>query len=984
MNSERWQQVSQLYHAALAREPHERATFLDDACAGNNALRQEVESLIARGPAAEGFLAAPAFELAAQGLLADSRLPVGGQLGPYKILSWIGAGGMGEIYRARDTTLGRDVAIKVLPRVFLSHVERLARFEREARVLAALNHPHIGAIYGFERADDVRGLVLELVEGPTLADVIAGTGQAVSGSPGSPAVAKSGLQISEALVIARQIAEALDAAHEKGIIHRDLKPANIKITPKGVVKVLDFGLAMIDADGATQDLSQSPTLSIGGTREGLILGTAAYMSPEQARGKPLDKRTDVWSFGCVLYEMLTGTSPFSGETIPDTIAAVLDREPDWTKLPDSTPTTVSRLLRRCLEKDLRQRLRDIGDVRLELDHALAMKHPVDSTPTTAGAPASHAWSRRRSIVATAVIVLAFLVAATLLRLRVDSEPAARAEWTQLTNFPDSVTQPALSPDGRMVTFIRGEGADSFVTAGQIYVKILPDGEPKQLTQDSLIKMSPVFSPDGARIVYTTVDAQNEWDSWVVPVLGGQPRLWLPNASGLVWAAKQKLLFSEKIRGSGGNHMKIVTAEESRAGARDLYVPMPQGAMAHRSFPSPDGNWALVVEMTDRGIWTPCRLIPTDGSSSGRQVGPPGAPCWFAAWSRDGDWMYLSSGAGGAFHIWRQRFHESEALAAPQQITSGATEEEGVAMAPDGRSFITAVGLKQRSVWVHDAKGDRPVSLEGYAYRPKFTSDGKRLLYTVLKSASAEQGELWVAHQDSGINEPLLPGFSIGTTAGATLRARYDISADGSQAVTEAVDREGRSRLWLAPLDRRSPPRQIPNVEGDAPLFVAGGDILFRAREGEYGFAYRVREDGTGLRRASEHPVIETTSVSPDGQWLIVYARPSKEEAGATLALPLAGGPAVQLYGTSSDVKWSPDGKFLFLLLETGNTYVLPLPRSRALPEIQQGGFRSEKEIAGFPGVRIINHLDVAPGPTPEAYAFSRDTVQRNLYSIPVP
>jgi hypothetical protein len=346
-------------------------------------------------------------------------------------------------------------------------------------------------------------------------------------------------------------------------------------------------------------------------------------------------------------------------------------------------------------------------------------------------------------------------------------------------------------------------------------------------------------------------------------------------------------------------------------------------------------------------------------------------------------MYVSSGAGGAFHIWRQRFPESDRLAAPEQITSGATEEEGIAMAPDGRSFITSVGLKQRSVWVHDAKGDRPVSLEGYAHKPKFTSDGKRLLYTVLKSASSDRGELWIANQDHEINEPLLPGFSIGDAA-ATLRARYDISPDGSTAVTEAVDREGKRRLWLAPLDRRSPPRQIPNVEGDGPVFMADGEILFRAREGEYGFAYRVRADGTGLRKASEHPVIETTSVSPDDQWLIAYARPGKEEAGATLALPLAGGPALELYGTGSDVKWSPDGKFLFLLLETGNTYVLPLRRGRTLPELPQGGFRSEKEIAGFPGVRIINNLDVAPGPTPEVYAFSRETVQRNLYSIPVP
>ena len=306
------------------------------------------------------------------------------------------------------------------------------------------------------------------------------------------------------------------------------------------------------------------------------------------------------------------------------------------------------------------------------------------------------------------------------------------------------------------------------------------------------------------------------------------------------------------------------------------------------------------------------------------------------------------------------------------------------MAPDGRSFITAVGLQQRSVWVHDSKGDRQVSLEGYARAPKFASDGKKLLYTVRRSASLPRSELWVAELDSGLTEPLLPGFPIGTGGVAASRAPYDISPDGRQVVVEAIDRDGKNRLWLAPLDRRSPPRQIPNVEGDGPQFGAGGEILFRAREGDYGFAYRVREDGTGLRKVSEHPVIETSYVSPDGQWLVVYARPSKEEAGATLVLPLGGGSPVQINGTGEGMKWSSDGRLLFLVVQTGKTYVMPLPPGRALPEIPAGGFRSEAELARLPGVRVIDSPDVAPGPTPEVYAFSRETVQRNLYRIPVP
>ena len=243
---------------------------------------------------------------------------IGSSVGVYHITALLGVGGMGEVYRARDTKLGRDVAIKILPRLFTSDPDRLARFEREARVLASLNHPHIGAIYGLEDADGMRALVLELVHGETLADRIA----------------RGPIPLNEALTIARQIADALEAAHEKGIVHRDLKPANIKITPDGVVKVLDFGLAKAaSGDAAPADLTQSPTLTVGGTREGVILGTAAYMSPEQARGRPADKRADVWAFGVVLYEMLTGRRAFEGETTSDVLAKVIEREPDWTALP---------------------------------------------------------------------------------------------------------------------------------------------------------------------------------------------------------------------------------------------------------------------------------------------------------------------------------------------------------------------------------------------------------------------------------------------------------------------------------------------------------------------------------------------------------------------------------------------------------------------------------------------------------------------------
>src|ERR1700739_1420255 len=289
----------------------------------------------------------------------------GTQLGSYEVVAQIGAGGMGEVYKANDPKLGRDVALKVLPDAFAHDPERLSRFQREAKMLASLNHPNIATIYGLEHSNGTHFLIMELVTGETLADRIKREGP---------------VPLEKALKIAVQIAEALEAAHERNIIHRDLKPANVKVTPEGKVKVLDFGLAKAFAgDPANEDSSNSPTLSAAATMQGTILGTAAYMSPEQARGKACDKRTDIWAFGCVLYELLTGKQAFHGETTTEILAAVLRGEPDWQALPETTPSTVRALLRRCLQKDVNKRCRDAGDMRLEIEEALAAPATADFT-----------------------------------------------------------------------------------------------------------------------------------------------------------------------------------------------------------------------------------------------------------------------------------------------------------------------------------------------------------------------------------------------------------------------------------------------------------------------------------------------------------------------------------------------------------------------------------------------------------------------------
>ena len=592
----------------------------------------------------------------------------------------------------------------------------------------------------------------------------------------------------------------------------------------------------------------------------------------------------------------------------------------------------------------------------------ADRRPVGPVPV--GAPTTVPRPRRRlaMIAGTTLVILAIGAAVWW---RNSPRLPDRSQWVQLTKFPDSVTQPALSPDGRMVAFIRGDG--TFLDPGQIYVKILPDGQPVQLTHDNVLKMSPTFSPDGSRLAYTTVDAQFHWDTSVVPTLGGEPQPLLRNASGLTWTGPGQVLFSEI---KTGVHMGIVASQENRMGARAVYFPEIVPGMAHRSYLSADGKWVLLVEMDQDHIWLPCRLVPMDGSSQGRYVGPLGGGCTVAAWTPDGKWMYFTSDRGGVNHIWRQRFPDGR----PEQVTSGPTEEEGIAMVPDGRSFVTAVAVQNTSLWVHDAKGERQVSLEGNGYNPKFTPDGKKLCYTVVKKAANQfawyrnPGELRVADLESGRSEPLVPGLPV---------LEYDISSDGRLVVMSTTDGEGKPRLWVMPFDRSSPPVQIPNVEGASPKFGAGDDIFFRHLDGTSVFVYRVHPDGTELRKAFSAPVFLTYPVSPDGRWIVAWAPIGGSGPPSMQAFPLNGGTPIQL-GNFIFVSWPMDGRSVLM-----SRYLIPLKPGEALPLIPAGGFRSPDEVSRLPGAHLIDAVGVVAGPSAGVYAFYKTTVQRNLYRIPI-
>ena len=483
-------------------------------------------------------------------------LSLGARLGPYEVHSALGVGGMGEVYRARDTRLNRDVALKVLPEAFLLDSDRLARFKREAQVLASLNHPNIAAIHGLEESTGGLVLVLELVDGPTLADRIA----------------QGPVPLDEILPIARQIADALEAAHEHGVVHRDIKPSNIKVKSDGSVKVLDFGLAkaLDDAPGgdpSKPSLTASPTLtSPAATRVGIILGTAAYMSPEQARGKSVDKRTDIWAFGCVLYEMLTGRAAFEGDEVSDVLARVIEREPDLTRLPPKTPAAVRRLLHRCLEKDRKRRLADAADVRLEIDEALAAppeQPAVAASVSGRSGTARFAWtvSAALAVVAIAALITAFKYS----REEPLVAPVVRSsvlppEGTSNFVLDANIGGTAISPDGRQLAFVAEGGGKRL-----LYVRALDSLSARALPgTDEAAR--PFWSPDSRNLGFFA-----RGQLLRIGLTDGAPRsiceVALPR--GATWNAEGTIVFStgrpgslSRVTAGGGTAVPLTTLEES--------------------------------------------------------------------------------------------------------------------------------------------------------------------------------------------------------------------------------------------------------------------------------------------------------------------------------------------------------------------------------------------------------------------------------------
>ena len=644
INPDRWPDVSRVFSAAATLDGPSRHAYLDDACRHDPALRAAVESLLGAHDNAGSFGDGPVVPSSTvKRLLPDS------QLGPFRVESFLGAGGMGEVYRAHDTKLRRAVAIKVLPDFFAQDANRLARFEEEARALAALNHPHVGAIYGLEESAGIVALVLELVEGPTLAERLA----------------VGPLTFDEVVWIARQLAEGLEAAHERGIVHRDLKPANIKITLDGNVKILDFGLAKTAGAPAGTPWASAVAVHRGATQIGTVLGTVGYMSPEQARGQAVDKRTDIWAFGCVLFEMCAHQPPFAAATISDAQSAVIEREPDWKLLRAGTPANLVRLLRRCLTKDSKLRLRDIGEARIALEQ---------ETDTARLAPLL---TTRRVVAMTAILATAasFAIAFAIFGSR-NSGPAlspssSRFEVPPLgSGFPIHVAGPffALSPDGTQLAFAAGAVPGS-TEPGLVWIR--PVAEPKAQPLVGTERATLVFwSHDGASLAFFVgreLKRINLGDRAVVKIcdIG-------PGFSHGTWGAKGVILLG---RTDGAS----IHAVPEGGGVPVPILPINQSkgeVLVHHPWFLPDGKRFLYTARLDNGEGEVrlAELRPNDGEGKARSVEPEESTRTLIRESSNAQWVdpdLVVFAREGALMVQRVDVEAGRAREAPFQIAARA-------------------------------------------------------------------------------------------------------------------------------------------------------------------------------------------------------------------------------------------------------------------------------------------------------------------------
>jgi Tol biopolymer transport system component len=798
-------------------------------------------------------------------------LSAGSRVGPYHIESALGAGGMGEVYRARDLRLKRSVALKMLPERFAGDPDRLARFQREAELLAALNHPNIAAVYGLETSDGVTGIVLELVEGATLADIIA----------------RGPIPIDAALPIARQIADALDAAHSRGVVHRDLKPANIKIVADGKVKVLDFGLAkmLTSDDPGSPSISMSPTISVQPASGGLILGTAPYMSPEQARAKPVDSRTDVWAFGCVLYEMLTARGAFAGETVTDVLSAVIGTEPDWNALPPSTTPAIRRVLLRCLQKDPSRRFHHMADVRIEIEEAIAGPSSGQADPVAPRAIGSQRmwWAGWAAAALLAVAAIAPLFTSGTESANLTNTSVARLE----ISLPDGVELTwgaanvlAISPDGRRLAFV---GIENGVRS--VYLRNLAARDVRVL-EGSAGAVGCFFSPDGAAlgiVTNATEIRKVSLSDGLVTTIGTGADVLLGGA----WLSDDRIVYVHNgtlwiLPAIGGEARQVTTLDAKRH------------EIAHLSpVALPNRNAVAFTIRRDDGAAHDIGLVHLDSGSRNILVERAAAPIYVET----GHLAFLRDGSLLAGRFDAERLALSGSLTRLEERIPGVGEASVAVSRTGSLIYSTASADAHRLVWVSRAGHERPLNdtLRQYG-RSRISPDGRYLVTEI-------GGELWV--QDLARN-------TFARVSSGEFAAYPVWTPDGSRLVYGS----GSGIRWLSVRgDGRS--GTIPGTSGDMdfPTSISrdGTTLLLMRYGSKSADVYKIAFPAGGVAT----PLVETPAyeggaqLSPDRVWIAYVS----EESGRpqVYVRPFTGPDGKWQVSTSGGTQpvWSGTGKELF-------------------------------------------------------------------------
>jgi len=816
-------------------------------------------------------------------------LASGTQLGPYEIGAPLGAGGMGEVYRARDMKLGRDVALKVLPTTFATDPERMARFRREAQVLASLNHPQIAAIYGLEDSGGVHALVMELVEGSTLAERIA----------------LGAIPLDEAFPIAREIAEALEAAHERGIIHRDLKPANIKITPDGNVKVLDFGLAKaLEGHPASSDIHNSPTLTSMATQPGIILGTAAYMSPEQAKGKSIDRRTDIWAFGCVFFEMLAGKRPFEGETVSDALAAVIRAEPEWSLLPSNTPQTIRNLLQRCLKKNPRQRLQAIGDARIVLEEVLS---GASQDLPAAAEMRTGAWRRQLPwAVAVAAVVLAVLFATKYFTRSAEPLPAIVSQIVPPPNTRFVFTginpgPPILSPDGKWLVFsaVTSDGRQL------LWVRPLNSAAAKPLDGTDGATF-PFWSADSRSLGFFANGKLNRLD-----VSGGPPLALCDVAIGRggTWGADGTILFTPnvsspvfRIAASGGAPQQVTTLN---------------GSLNERSH-----RWAQWLPDNKHFLFFAQRaVVGTGGVYVGSLDGGSPKPIMQnesnAAYSLSGDLLFVRQGI-----LMAQRFDaaqlrlDGDAVPLVEHVGVNAVTSRAIfAVSETGIMVYEAgdpTGDTDQLIW-YDRTGKQieATGTPGLYLEPSVSADSNKLAISSLAGGTGNLN-IWVFDLARATKTRLtFPPSS----------DRQPTWAPDGKAVAFVSNRDGPPHLYLNASDGTGTPMAltIDAASDFAPRFSPDGRYLLFERMAEQPNS---RREIWGVLLSGDRkafPVIQSQfdvyapALSPDGKWLAYESRESGRPEVCVIPFLHSSGKWEVSTGGGVLPRWRRDGRELFYI-----------------------------------------------------------------------